>query len=93
MVFFSYAYHYFLAASEKMATFVRNKNRATIRTGLFGQAGLPAGEPVEEQVGKQVGEQVKKQTEDRPGSRPEGPEGPEGPETGPAAIRVPAAIK
>lgn len=90
MVFFSYAYHYFLAASEKMATFVRNKNRATIRTGLFGQAGLPAGEPVEEQVGKQVGERVKKQTEDRPGSRPEGPEGPE---TGPAAIRVPAAIK
>lgn len=87
MVFFSYAYHYFLAASEKMATFVRNKNRATIRTGLFGQAGLPAGEPVEEQVGKQVGEQVKEQTEDRPGSRPEGPE------TGPAAIRVPAAIK
>jgi|GEM_PF-2033142 hypothetical protein len=66
MVFFSYAYHYFLAASEKMATFVRNKNRATIRTGLFGQAGLPAGEPVEEQVGKQVGEQVKEQTEDRP---------------------------
>lgn len=87
MVFFSYAYHYFLAASEKMATFVRNKNRATIRTGLFRQAGLPAGEPVEEQVGKQVGEQVKEQTEDRPGSRPEGPE------TGPAAIRVPAAIK
>lgn len=81
MVFFSYAYHYFLAASEKMATFVRNKNRATIRTGLFGQAGLPAGEPVEEQTG------------DRPGSRPEGPKGPEGPETGPAAIRVPAAIK
>ncbi len=66
-----------------MATFVRNKNRATIRTGLFEQAGLPAGEPVEEQVGKQVGEQ----TEDRPGSRPEGPE------TGPAAIRVPAAIR
>lgn len=96
MVFFSYAYHYFLAASEKMATFVRNKNRATIRTGLFRQAGLPAGEPVEEQVGKQVGEQVKEQTGDRPGSRPEGPkgpEGPEGPETGPASIRVPAAIK
>ncbi len=67
-----------------MATFVRNKNRATIRTGLFGQAGQPDGEPVEEQVGKQVGERVKKQTEDRPGSRPE---------TGPAAIRVPAAIK
>ncbi|WP_279093770.1 hypothetical protein [Alistipes finegoldii] len=70
MVFFSYAYHYFLAASEKMATFARNKNRATIRTGLFGQAGLPTGEPVEEQVGKQVGEQVKEQTgvqtEDRP---------------------------
>lgn len=76
-----------------MATFVRNKNRATIRADLFGQAGLPTGEPVEEQVGKQVGERVKKQTEDRPGSRPEGPEGPEGPETGPAAIRVPAAIK
>lgn len=76
-----------------MATFARNKNRATIRTGLFGQAGLPAGEPVEEQVGKQVGEQVKEQTGDRPGSRPEGPEGPKGPETGPAAIRVPAAIK
>lgn len=89
MVFFSYAYHYFLAASEKMATFVRNKNRATIRTGLFRQAGLPAGEPVEEQVG----EQVKEQTGDRPGSRPEGPKGPEGPETGPASIRVPAAIK
>lgn len=89
MVFFSYAYHYFLAASEKMATFVRNKNRATIRTGLFRQAGLPAGEPVEEQVGKQVGEQVKEQT----GDRPEGPKGPEGPETGPASIRVPAAIK
>lgn len=69
-----------------MATFVRNKNRATIRTGLFGQAGLPTGEPVEEQVGKQVGEQVKEQTGDRP-------EGPKGPETGPAAIRVPAAIK
>ena len=51
-----------------MATFVRNKNRATIRTGLFGQAGLPAGEPVEEQVGKQVGEQVKEQTGDRPGT-------------------------
>lgn len=53
-----------------MATFARNKNRATIRTGLFGQAGLPTGEPVEEQVGKQVGEQVKEQTgvqtEDRP---------------------------
>ena len=93
MVFFSYAYHYFLAASEKMATFVLNKNRATIRTGLFRQAGLPAGEPVEEQVGKQVGEQVKEQTGDRPGSRPEGPKGPEGPETGPASIRVPAAIK
>ncbi len=75
-----------------MATFVRNKNRATIRTGLFGQAGLPTGEPVEEQVGKQVGEQVKEQTGDRP-EGPKGPEGPEGPETGPAAIRVPAAIK
>lgn len=71
MVFFSYAYHYFLAASEKMATFVRNKNRATIRTGLFGQAGLPAGEPVEEQVGKQVGEQVKEQVKEQTGVQTE----------------------
>ncbi len=91
MVFFSYAYHYFLAASEKMATFVRNKNRATIRTGLFGQAGLPAGEQVGKQVGERVKEQTGVQTEDRPGSRPGSR--PEGPETGPAAIRVPAAIK
>lgn len=66
MVFFSYAYHYFLAASEKMATFVRNKNRATIRTGLFGQAGLPAGEPVEEQVGKQAGSRSESGLKSRP---------------------------
>lgn len=35
IVFFSYTIRYFLAASEKMATFVRNKNRATIHTDNF----------------------------------------------------------
>ena len=38
-----------------MATFVRNKNRATIRAGVLGQADR-AGEQVGKQVGKQVGE-------------------------------------
>lgn len=70
MVFFSYAYHYFLAASEKMATFVRNKNRATIRAGVLGQADR-AGEQVGKQVGKQAGSRSESRPENKPVNRPE----------------------
>lgn len=53
-----------------MATFVRNKNRATIRAGVFGQADR-AGEQVGKQVGKQAGSRSESRPENKPANRPE----------------------